>query len=210
MSMSTQLSECRHCKESYEHGYNGEYCSDDCVAASRGEKALNQVRQDHRLCGTCGNFLKQVEPPNDEWVNESKSRTQFALHNGGIRHNKHGQHVFDITNCPDEQRTQTESVIGFQYRTPEATTVIKEREGPTKYDRIKTTATGCSCGCTETTDTEEILRESDPVRILTNYVRTFLFLYAEGTLDTKLDKDRFFEAYKETRDFELAVGRGLK
>jgi hypothetical protein len=212
VSKSQQLSECQHCQSAYSHGYDGQYCSEECFHSRKGDKALNQLRQDHRLCGTCGGTLKNVEPPTEDWEHEHGSRVQVALNHGGklVDADEPGTpYGLDLTECADRRATATDSVIGFQYRTPEAEDALKEVEGPNEYARILHSTTGCICGSTDHTKTEDILRECDPVRVLTKYTVAFRKLYRTGAIDRKIDKRTFFNSYKESRDFELALGRAL-
>lgn len=196
---------CKCCGDEYDEYYAPGFCSEGCYYEDKGDTALNLVRHDHRFCGSCGGVLKEIEEPDSDWVDRSKSREQYALNTGGIYHDG----VFDITRCPDQQRTQTESVVGFQYRTTEAVTVVKEFEGPDRYSRLRQTGTGCVCGCVDTRNTSDVLRECNPTRVLANYVRAFRLLEREGQLDQRIDKELFFETYRDTRDFDIALGRAL-
>ena len=207
-----ETAECAYCEgdRDIHASVAGSYCSTECYHAHQGDKALNIVRNDHRLCATCLSFIKSIERPDDEWVNEHKTREQFALEIGGLFHNKQGQSVLDLTNCNDELRTQRESVVGYQYRTENAETVVKEFDGPDKYSRTKQTGTACKCGNTNPRESVETLRESDPATVLKNTVFTFWQLESEGKIDSRLNKDVFFSTYKETRDFEYSLGRALE
>lgn len=210
MSTSQALTECHHCSETYEHGFDGQYCSEACKDKQQAETSLNLIRHDHRFCGTCGGQLKTIEPPNEDWKHEKGSVTETAIDNGAEYHNVDGVGLaLDATECYRANPTSVESVIGFQYRTPEAITVEKEREGPDEYTRIETTGTGCVCGCTDPSNTDDVLRQANPARVLVNYLRAFRILEREGQTYKVLSKDVFFQTYKETRDFELAIGKGL-
>jgi len=82
--------DCEFCGESFEIGYNAEYCSKECVHKSRGESVLNIIKHDHRFCFSCFTKIKEVERPTDEQLRQIE-----------------GQHSAD-------------AVIGFQYKEPEA------------------------------------------------------------------------------------------
>ena len=202
--------ECAHCEE--EHPLEtavGQFCSDECKTRHQADKALSQVRSDHRICGTCGGILKEVVAPDDEWVNEHGSRLAAALNNGAEYRQDGSELVLDLTECDDVRRTAAEAVCGFQYRTEEAELVVKEREGPHEHARKLETGTGCCCGSTDPSSTDDLLREADPARVLANYVRTFARLEREGAVPWRVEKTSFFERYRETRDFELALGGAL-
>lgn len=206
-----ETAECSYCGDDRDihASVAGSFCSEDCYHKHQADKALNVVRNDHRICASCLRFIKSVERPDEEWVNEQNSRRQHALNNGAIWHTKNGMQVFDITRCPDKQRTQTESVIGFQYRTENAETVVKELEGPDRYSRIKQTGTACKCGNTNPSERVEVLQESEPATVLANHFITFRRLYSEGKVDSRINKDVLFETFRETRDLQLSLGRAL-
>lgn len=213
MSATTQpeTAECSYCdgdRDPYA-SVAGSFCSTECHTKHRADKALNVVRNDHRICASCLRFVKTVESPDDEWVNEHKSRSQFALRVGGLFHNKCGESVLDLTHCPDEQRTQRESIRGYQYRTENAETAVIEVEGPHKWSRVKQTGTSCRCGNTDPSETIDILQECEPAVVLANHVNTFRRLEAEGKIDKRINKDVLFETFRETRDLMLALGRAL-
>lgn len=214
MSISSepqQTGECRHCGE--EHPIEtavGAFCSVECQYRHKAQKALNQLRSDHRLCGSCGGVLKEITPPDDEWVQEHGSAEQVALNHGGeISSDGSGQLVLDATECADVRRTAVEAVVGFQSRTEDAELVEKEIDGPHQGLRKYRTATGCKCGATDHSETNDVLRKADPLRTLANYVHVFRTLEREGAIPWRIDKDRFFETYREHEDFDVALGAAL-
>lgn len=201
---------CRHCDE--EHPLEtavGQFCSNECRLRAKADKALGQVRSQHDLCGTCGGVLKEIDAPDDDWVQREGSRLQAALNNGAEVRMGAGELVLDLTECADRRRTAAEAVCGFQNRTEDAEIVVKEREGPDEYTRILETGTGCVCGQTDHSSTDDLLRQADPARVLANYVRTLHRLEREGAISWRVSKTTFFERYRETRDFELALGTAL-
>lgn len=66
--------ECHQCGNTYEYGYDGQYCSQECFLASKGEKALNNIRHDHRFCSTCYRPLKVVYRPDDQDTPELRKK----------------------------------------------------------------------------------------------------------------------------------------
>lgn len=58
-----QETECKQCSVPYKHGYNGAYCSADCLYRSKGEGILSDLEDDHKVCSTCFSTLKEIEEP---------------------------------------------------------------------------------------------------------------------------------------------------
>lgn len=202
--------ECKHCDDEIDTYYAPGYCSEACYHKHQADKALDVVRQDHTLCATCLSPLKEVEPPSDDWNHEHGSHTQVALKHGAEYHNVDDIGIsLDVTECYRANPTSVDSVIGYQYRKPTAETVIKEIDGPDKYTRIKQTGTGCSCGQTNPSVSDNDLKDTDPARILSNYVKMFRYLKRTDQANYDLDKDVFFETFKETRDWDLALGKAI-
>jgi len=56
---------CAYCDDEIEHTVAGSYCSERCHTAHKGQKALNNIRHDHRFCSTCFRPLKVVYRPDD-------------------------------------------------------------------------------------------------------------------------------------------------
>ncbi|AXR79006.1 hypothetical protein [Natrarchaeobaculum sulfurireducens] len=200
---------CRHCED--EHPIEtavGQFCSEACKRLDRADKALSQLRSQHYLCGTCGGQLKEITPPDEDWQHEHGSQTQVALNHGGKYHNVDGAIALDATDCEDIQRTATDAVIGFEDPTDHAAEVVKETEHAHGLRQYRT-GIGCVCGATDHSSTDDLLREADPARVLANYVQAFRLLERKEAIHWRLDKDAFFETYRETRDFELALGTAL-
>jgi len=190
-------------------GVRGSFCSNACHYKHKGEKAVNILRHDHRLCASCGRWVKEVSRPDDEWKHERASAVETVLNNGGEYHNVDGVGIaLDATAASDTRPTATEQVIGFQYATENATHV--EKEYPIDEYRVHYgTGLGCACGMTNTRETDNILRGVELASVLANYVVVFRELEREGQLDQRISKDRFFNTFRETRDIEHAVGKGL-
>lgn len=185
------------------------FCSENCLYRHKAEKALNQVRSDHRICGSCGGLLKEISSPSKGWEQEHASMEQIALNHGGeISSGPNGELVLDATECADVRRTAVEAVIGLQYRTEEADVVEKELDGPQTFRRYRM-GTGCQCGATDHTTTDDALRKADPVRTLVNYVYVIHTLEREGAIPWRISKGEFFSTYRETRDFDVALGKAL-
>jgi len=212
----TSTDECKHCGASIKTSEDGEgsefyapgYCSESCFHKYQAETVLDDVRADHRVCGTCFEFIKEVEPPGDDWKAGRSSRVEAALDNGAEFHNLGGQAALDVTECSSAPRTAVESVIGFEYRTAEAETVVKEVETSTGI-RAYQTGTGCKCGNVDVSSTDDLLRECSPRRVLKNTILTLHLLEYEGKIDKRVDKELFFDTFRETRDFDIALGKAL-
>jgi len=207
MSLSQASTEtCKECGDEIDRYYSPGYCSEDCFHKRKAHEALEVVRKDHKYCGTCLRRIKTVEEPTDDWEHKHGSKTEAAIKHGAEYHNVTEVGIsLDVTDCYGAPRTTVESVIGFQYRTENGETVVKERE---KEDgvRVEQTGTGCVCGNTDLSETVDILQECEPAVVLANFVRTFRQLEAEGKIDKRVDKDVLFSTFRETRDLTLALG----
>jgi len=174
---------CYHCGDEFDRetgvGPDNETCGTDCYLRWRGENALNQVRQDHRFCVSCGRQLKTIEEPPDETLR-------------------------DINGAES-----TRALVGFQYRTPAADLGEITHEGAHKHSEITRTGTVCSCGVTDQREASPTLREVELADVLANLFKTLYQLWDEGALDQRPDKDAYFDAYRETEDFTFAVGAAL-
>jgi len=206
----TSTDQCKHCEATIEDGdfYTPGYCSEACFHKYQAETVLDVIRADHRVCGTCFEFVKEVEPPGDDWKAGRTSRVEAALDHGAEFRNQGGEAVLDATECSGAPRTAVESVIGFEYHTAEAESVVKEIEHPGGTPSYQS-ATGCKCGNVHVSSTDDILRECAQRRVLKNAVLTIRLLEYEGKIDKRVDKTLFFETYRETRDFDVALGKSL-
>jgi len=172
--------ECGYCEEDFEPpAVSGSFCSADCMYRSRGERALNQIRQDHRLCISCGRQLKTISEPPDETLR-------------------------DINGAES-----TRALVGFQYRTPAADFGEVTHEGAHQHSEITRTGTVCSCGVTDQREASPTLREIELADVLANLFKTLYRLWDERAIDRRPDKDAYFAGYKETEDFSYAVGKSL-
>ena len=209
--MATQTahkSRCKCCESTFDEYYTPGYCSEACYYRFKGSKAVNILRHDHRLCASCGRWIKEINRPTDEWKHYRGSAYQIALENGATLSKENGQQLLDLTQVRDIRPVAVDSVIGFQDATPNAEPVEKEYDID-EYRRHYGTGLGCTCGVTDTRIVDDTLRGIELASVLANYVTVFRALEREGQLDQRIDKDRFFESFKETRDFELSLGKGL-
>jgi len=207
--VQTTTYDCAYCDDEYQTpGFQGSFCSPHCFYAKKGDDALNLLRHNHTVCPTCGNELKSVEPPSDDWKHRKGSALDVALQNGGTLTKDHGQQVLDLTEVSGSRPVPVESVCGFQYRTEHACTVEQTHEID-DYTEVVTTGTGCECGTTDLFTIDNDIQEIALTETLANYVRRFRAFWEEGQLDQRLDKRKFFEAYKDSRDIRYAVGVGL-
>ena len=204
----TTTDECKHCDAPIDEFYAPGYCSESCYHAEQAEKVLEVVRRDHRLCGTCLGAIKEIEPPSEDWEHEHGSPVQTAIAGGAEYHNVDGAIALDTTECHAGRPTSTDSVIGFEYRTELGEGVVKQLETDDGR-RYYQAGVGCSCGNVHASQTEDVLRECNPARALANTIRTVRLLEAEGKINKRVDKETFFETYRETSDFDVALGQAL-
>lgn len=201
---------CFECRERFElPGYDGDYCSEECHYTNRGEKAINLLRHDHRLCANCGNWIKEVSRPTDDWKHHRESAVEKVLASGGEYHNVEDIGIaLDATETTASKPTTTDVVIGHQYATPNAVPVEKEYQLD-EYRSHYGTGLGCTCGVTDTRDTDETLQDIELANVLANYVTVFRSLEREGQLEARISKQIFFETFRETRDIPYSLGKAL-
>lgn len=205
-----QTGTCFECGTEFElPGYDKDYCSADCRHQHKGEKAVNTLKHDHRLCATCGRWLKDIERPTEEWAETHASVFESVLDTGGELHNVESVGLaLDATDAGGKRSTSVDAVIGYQYGTENAVTVEKERQID-DFRAQYSLGIGCVCGTTDPSESDEILQEIELATVLANYVTVFRALEREGQLDQRIDKDRFFRTYKESRDLEYSLGKAL-
>jgi len=206
---SRQPTECHQCSETYEHGYDAQYCSEACFWRWKGESALDQLRSQHTHCASCGRRLKELDSPDDDWEHAHGNPTEVALRHGAEYTQTDDGIGLDYTDVRDVGTTAVDAVCGFQDRTPEAEQGIKTYEGAHEWSRLHRQGTVCSCGATDTHEGDDALRETEWKTVLTNYINTFWELEETGAIQQRLDKDVFINVYYQTRDLELALGKGL-
>lgn len=185
----------------------GSYCSEECYYRHKGSKALNIVENDHRICASCLRFIKQVERAPEEWRRKRGSPTQVAIEHGAEYHTVEGEIALDATDV-DARPTNVDSVCGYQYGTGDSEHVVKEYETE-DGQRVHSTGLGCKCGNTDASAALDYPRDAEPKALLVNYIRTFRRLYDEGKAPERIDKDVFFTTFKESRDWEYALGKAL-
>lgn len=188
MSLSKATTdECKWCNEQITEWYAPGYCSEECYYKERGDRALNNLRHDHRFCASCGSKLKSIEPVPDE----KKIKIEAPDHK----------------NRPDEGEIRN-THIGYQYLTPNAEISEKEYHID-EYSSIIHTGTGCKCGNTDTRYIDKDLQEIELKETLVNYVKRFREIEREGQINQRITKDTFFRVFKTTGDLEYALGKAL-
>lgn len=182
----TPQERCKECENQIEEYYSPGYCSERCYYKHKGDKALNLLRHDHRICASCGNFLKEIEAPTDSY----------------------DLYVQGPDGEPDENQLKN-CLVGYQHLTPNAEWVEKERQSADEYIPLIGTGTGCECGITDTKEIDPDLQELELAKVLSNYVKVFYELYREGQLDQRINKDVFFSEFKASNDLQYALGCAL-
>jgi len=180
MSATTDsTAECEHCSGERDmyDSVEGSFCSKECYHKHRGGKFLNTLKYDHRYCHGCLSQLKEVERPTDEQL-----RSIDGMHSA-------------------------ESVVGFQYRTPNADT----GEITVRADVIDTVATGVVCGNCGTTDHRDaFMRDFEPTEAAKRLRKRVKETREEGQHSKQFDTSAFVEAWNESHDWTLSLGRALE
>lgn len=112
---------------------------------------------------------------------------------------------------PPDGNSLPECVVGYQYTTPEAERCTREYERTHDDDGrgLLRQRIGCSCGATDLTTYDETLATADLEATLINLVDVLVEKYHEEKLDERVDHRELFDTYRDSRDLEHAVGRGL-
>ena len=207
---STSTDQCKQCNEPFEDYYAPGFCSERCYFEHQGDAKLNLLRHDHRICANCGRWVKDISRPSEQWIEDCHSIVEHALKHGGDIESAGGELVLDITATETTTRqTAADSVIGFQTGTENSITVERESERDAAQ-REYHMAIGCVCGSTDTRTVDDTLRGLELATVLANYVLRFRELRREGQLQQKISKDVFFSAYRESENFEYALGRAFE
>jgi hypothetical protein len=111
-----------------------------------------------------------------------------------------------------EHEEYRDCLVGYQYATPDATTGVDEfsTDDRNLATRVERTRLSCVCGTVDPSDRHEVLRDIDSEATVTSLWSCLVSLEAEGALDRRPSKDRYFAALREEwRDWEYAAGRAL-
>jgi len=119
-----------------------------------------------------------------------------------------------ISRPTDEQlrhvqgRHSADSIIGFQYRTPKADT--GELTITARDDRKEVVGTGIVCGSCGTTDhRDDYQRDFQPTEAAKRLRERVVETREEGQHGYEFVTSRFVEAWNESKDWELALGKAL-
>lgn len=182
---ATEAYFCQQCggPRSPDASVGGSFCSERCLYRHKGEKALRQIRSDHRFCATCFRRLKTVSRPADS-----------RLEDAGL------------------SRLTREAFVGYQYRTEHATDGVDEvaaEERPSDR-RLAYSRTSCECGTVDPSDRHEVLRQLDPKQTVQSLWRCLVELERDGTLTHRPSRGAYLEALRKTDlDWSYAIGRAL-
>lgn len=183
--------ECEYCGEEFAiiAAVEGNYCSTGCFYREKGERVLNQIKSDHRICATCFRRIKEVEyPPGDISV---AVPTPDPPHGDG-----------DTDGVKDV-------LIGYQYPTPSTEFAIDDTSTDA-YRVQERRRWSCECGTVDPSERDDILEDVEIEAIVPNLLQTLRFLERSGAIQQRPQKDRLFEALREEwRDWAFAIGRAL-
>jgi len=71
--------QCKWCDDSFTHGYNAVYCTEECLYAQKGDGVLNMIASDHRFCSSCFKRRKNIEKPPDSFLRRRPQLLQDAI-----------------------------------------------------------------------------------------------------------------------------------
>lgn len=186
MSTTTQTQHvCKRCNDTFEIGYQRGYCSEECWYAYKGDKALNTIRHDHRLCGSCFRVRAEVEKPrpiDQDWYIDQPKDGTFTLNPE--------EDTVDFETFGQEE--SYEAAIGRRYPTPN-----EDESG------------ACLCGTIRTTEEHDILRPIELDNVLARLFKRLCEKERDGELDNRPDRKTFLRSFKDTRCIEYAVGKAL-
>jgi len=118
----------------------------------------------------------------------------------------------EIERPTDEQLRQidgihsSECVVGFQYKTSEAD-VGEITAKPGVQDTV---VTGIICSCGVTDHKDDYLRNLNPIEAAKRLRNRVIETRLEGQHDYAFDEKTFVEAWNESKDWTLALGRALQ
>lgn len=140
------------------------FCSNTCKWETKGRKALKDFKYNHKFCFTCGSRLKHVEEPTDEQL---RSISGFY---------------------------SKESVIGFQYPTPNAAQGQKDADGKV--------VSGLICGVCGNCNHQNHFSSFANVQLL-------LDRWESRDDDNEINQEQVFEKLVDGYDLFTAVGCAL-
>lgn len=163
---------------------DGKYCGTECETKARGREALKSCRYDHTLCFTCLQPMKDIEPPKPDF--------EFVENgHGWTRDEETGEPTLEYYS----QTVTADAACGWQHRTQWTDDGEKQRFG------LIVTGVICgACGNTDHSHHEACLADRDAIGRLVS-------LLVELD-DWSVDVHTLHREYENTRDVDLAVGRG--
>lgn len=99
-------------------------------------------------------------------------------------------------------------VVGYQYGTDDATSAAREYDREDASRPLVKERLGCRCGATDLWEYDPLLASVDLERTLVNLWSALRTKHREDKVPSP-DHSQLFDAYRETRDLEYAVGVGL-
>lgn len=175
MSTATTVpdTDCRYCGDpvpDHRAAADKSYCSERCYIAQRGDKLLDYLKHDHRVCATCYRVLADTYRPDT------------------ITSKRHG-----------ETRTPPDNFIGYKSRTPNTERLIDEfQRDPEATIRIEGTRWGCGgCGTVNHRDTHAFLQALDEAPTARRLYERLCELAERGAIDDAPDHDRFVDGWQD-------------
>lgn len=161
-----------------------EYCSKQHYFEHTGREALDSLKYDHRICGSCYRVRAVVSPPrhHSEWYLEEPKDGTFTLNPE--------EDTVDFETFGQEE--SYEAAIGRRYPTPN-----EDESG------------ACLCGTIRTTEEHDILRPIELDKVLARLFKRLCEKERDGEIDDRPDKRTFLESFRDSRCLEYAVGKSL-
>ena len=208
MSQSSRTFDCHRCNESFERGFDRQYCSEECFFREKGEGILQQIEQDHRICNTCYRPMRTIDKPSSDWIEKAESHIQAAMEAGAELVSADQSYSSDFGGVKvhseldytpvsgGKRRIHAQAVIGHQY--------------PTEHTLKTTEGWACQCGNTDHRHHEDAIVDSDVESVITFLYFALQQLHREGHISQSPARSELFEGLREHwKDWEYAVGRCL-
>ena len=181
---------CGHCGNfcNPETTVDDSFCSYYCYHASKGRKALNRIRSDHRWCATCFRQIKSIEHPPEG-------------------HSVHVEPPELAGHIPGDD--DGDVLVGYQYKTKHTTWGVDEFESDAcpAFERQRWS---CECGNVDPNERDDILERVDLGATIRRCYDCLRDCHASGALEDAPDKDRFETALqREGAAFEYVIGYSL-